>query len=66
MTKKRHNRKKRRQWHAKLRFGRAAAPTHTLRSGRTGTAHSKKTPKQHKGPRESRWVLVSGLYVRVK
>jgi hypothetical protein len=46
------SRKQRRATRAILKFGRNARPTHKLRSGRTGTAHSKKTPGQErrKGP----------------
>jgi hypothetical protein len=35
-------RRKRRQQKAALRFGPSAKPTHRLKSGRTGWAHTKK------------------------
>jgi hypothetical protein len=39
---KRHTQKRRRQLRAALKFGSAAKPTHHSKSGRTGTAHSRK------------------------
>lgn len=41
-SRRRHNRKKRRDVNKIIKFGKKASARHTCRSGRTGTAHSKK------------------------
>jgi hypothetical protein len=49
-AKKRRTRRKRRQFNAVIRDGRGAAPTHTLKTGRTGGVHYKKLKSRKAAP----------------
>lgn len=58
MSDKRRTRRIRRKANAIQKHGRSAGPKHTLRSGRTGIAHSKKTPGKKHGRRVTIAVVV--------